>query len=386
MSKMTLVVALMLAAATPALAHQSEAEKKIRERQTALASALKAAKTPADQNDVADAFLALAEDAYGENLFDLSLKFLGEADRIAKGTKNAALSSRAAARTTEMKEVQAEYAKARAAFKTIEDGKTEDPDANLLVGKYLAMAKGDWDLGLSYLAKGSDKPIKALAEKDAADPKDAAARLALGDEWWDLGEARKDARIRRHAADWYSKAWDGLDKVARIKTRDRLKAALLNPKSGGALDMPLGWTRQGGDAKAVHLDDRYSHTGRCSMYVDYPTPRGQQYAEATVAVTPGSTYDVTGWALTEGTGSGVILVQSFGPGGVRETAGFIDLPVDRPFWTKVSLKVTVPAGVSKLAVMIVGYGPGGHAWADDVSVKKAGEDRELLNNGSFEGK
>ena len=36
-------------------------------------------------------------------------------------------------------------------------GKPDDPEANLIAGKYLCLAKGDWPNGLPMLAKSSYK-------------------------------------------------------------------------------------------------------------------------------------------------------------------------------------------------------------------------------------
>jgi len=69
---------------------------------------------------------------------------------------------------------------ARAALK--EDPK--DADANLTLGEYYCLFKGDWDRGLRYLAAGSDPALQTPAAADLAGPTDAAAQAALGDQWW----------------------------------------------------------------------------------------------------------------------------------------------------------------------------------------------------------
>lgn len=362
---------------------QSDAEKKIRDRQATLSTALKSAKTPSETMDVADALFDLSEEAFKENLYDLSLKLLDQAQKIAVAAKDTAFVSRVSGRANEIKDIQKEFAKARAALKTVIDS-PEDADANLLVGKFLCFYKNEWELGIINLSKGSDKPLKALADKEISDPKESKGLVDIGDGWWDFGESKKDTRIRHRAAYWYERAWDSLDKVSRIRVRDRLKTALSNPKGGAALDMPYGWVRQGGDIKTTHLDDRYSRTGRYSMYLDYPVTVGQQFFQSSMPVTAGTAYDVSAWVITEGSGKGVLMIHLIGD--KPEQGPFTELPIDRPFWSKVSLKFSPPAGVSKIEVILVGYGPGGHAWVDDVSVKKSGEDRNLINNGSFEEK
>ena len=42
----------------------------------------------------------------------------------------------------------------------------KDPQANLVVGRYLCFTKGDWKKGLPLLALGSDETLKGLAEQE----------------------------------------------------------------------------------------------------------------------------------------------------------------------------------------------------------------------------
>lgn len=363
---------------------QGEIEKKIKDRQAALTSTLKTAKTIEDQNDVADGYLLLSENVYKDtHLYDMCLKFLGEAERIAKGTKNVGLVSLVQMRAQEVKEVQAEYSKAKSAYKNIEKNQ-DDAEANLIVGKFLCFSRSEWEIAMPMLAKCSDKALSELAQKEAAASPDA---LAIGDAWSDLGDVKKDPRIRRRSVYWYERAWDSLDKVARIKIRERVKMALMNPQSGKTgLDMPPTWIRQEGDQKGIHLDDRYSRTGRLSMYLECSPTQNQPYFNTFIDVVPGASYEVSVWVMTEGQGKIVMMTHAY-VNGKADIKGSCDLPLDRPFWTKLSYTVAPLPGTTKITANFVAYkSTGGHAWVDDVSIKKVGETRELLGNGSFEGK
>ena len=89
--------------------------------------------------------------------------------------------------------------------------KPDDPDANLIVGKYQCFTKGDWDKGMPMLAKGSDEKWKALAEKDIAGADSANEQVKLGDAWWDVSKER--------AVYWYRLALPGLVGWRRIGWR-----------------------------------------------------------------------------------------------------------------------------------------------------------------------
>src|SRR5262249_2586501 len=85
----------------------------------------------------------------------------------------------------------------------------KDAKANLELGKYFALVRGNWIKALPYLTLGSDKDFQALAQKDLDQPKLAKERVSLGDGWWDLGEKEKDParlHLRQRAVFWYEKA------------------------------------------------------------------------------------------------------------------------------------------------------------------------------------
>ena len=56
-----------------------------------------------------------------------------------------------------------EHAALPAAFAELRED-SADPESSLKVGRFLALAKGDWPKGLRWLARGSDAKLKALAQ------------------------------------------------------------------------------------------------------------------------------------------------------------------------------------------------------------------------------
>ncbi len=122
---------------------------------------------------------------------------------------------------------------ARKAHKTIQrtmgslaDG--DDPAANLTVGRYYCLMRGEWDKGLPLLAKGSDPELKQLAESELRRPTIAADQLALADGWWQLGEEdlTRQKVLRLRAVYWYQQALPQLPQsLWKVKAEMRVQQA-----------------------------------------------------------------------------------------------------------------------------------------------------------------
>ncbi len=100
-----------------------------------------------------------------------------------------------------------------------------DPEANLVLGKYLCLVKGDWDKGIPVLALGADPKLKALAVKELRGVSLHAAQAELGDGWFDLAaneSATPRKQLLRRAGHWYRQALPGLAGLRRTKVEQRL--------------------------------------------------------------------------------------------------------------------------------------------------------------------
>jgi hypothetical protein len=121
--------------------------------------------------------------------------------------------------------------------------KPDDPEANLAVGKWYCLSKGDWDKGLPMLAKGSEAPWADLARRDVAAPTEAKAQLELADAWWEMSQKSSSVvkpAIESRAAHWYEEALPklaGLDKTRVEKRLDSLAPAeaKVQPARGGVV-------------------------------------------------------------------------------------------------------------------------------------------------------
>ena len=95
------------------------------------------------------------------------------------------------------------------AEKTLKEN-LDDPEANLAVGKYLCLFKGDWKLGLPHLTKGSDPKWKTAARMETpTPPADSEGQARLADHWLELAKSAslsQRAQVFLHAWSRYEGA------------------------------------------------------------------------------------------------------------------------------------------------------------------------------------
>jgi hypothetical protein len=105
---------------------------------------------------------------------------------------------------------------------------TDDPQANLEVGRYYCLVKSEWQKGLPLLARCSDERLCELARQEMATPTAPSDQLQLADGWWTLAE-EKQAHARAfhlRAVYWYLQAMQGLAHgLHRVKAEMRVKEA-----------------------------------------------------------------------------------------------------------------------------------------------------------------
>lgn len=189
----------------------------------ALAQAAKEASS-AQSVAVAKLSLSLIDEAVGRDDFGAA-KFLGglAGDAARKG-RDTALAKDIVARNREIEEIGQAFAEIQDAWATLKQLPV-DPDANLAVGRYYCLIKGNWDRGLPMMALGSDEKLKELAVKELKGVPDAAGQVALGDGWWDLvgaSEGVAQKQLQGRAAFWYRKALPGLTGLVKDKVERRL--------------------------------------------------------------------------------------------------------------------------------------------------------------------
>ncbi|MCY2990540.1 MAG: hypothetical protein NTY19_22080 [Planctomycetota bacterium] len=211
-------------AATDAMSQSFEV-KPLELKKDVLMATSKKARLPAEHGAIAKQSLTLMEAAVAADNYDLAAQVgqLGLAE--ARLAPKSLMIQPILARLRETKGLADAYESMQKAAAVLEQTPT-DPGANLAVGKYLCLVKGNWQKGISKLALGNDEKLKALANKELQGVSDADGQVALGDGWWDLASTSGSAgqkQLRARACYWYQKALPGLTGLVKDKVEKRIQ-------------------------------------------------------------------------------------------------------------------------------------------------------------------
>jgi len=207
-------------------------------KNAALATLAKTTRTLEEAALLADAELRFADECVAMDQFDLADKACGVAVQFAKKSTDPALLSRATLRAKEVGEAKSKFQSLKRVLETLAKSPA-DPQANHEMGQFLCFVKSNWDLGLCFLAKGSDPVLKPLAEKERSFPADPAERIAIADGWWDLAQkessALKKGQLLSHAAELYASVLPATTGLAKVRVQKRLDGLRPADQAGAAL-------------------------------------------------------------------------------------------------------------------------------------------------------
>jgi len=264
----------------------------------------------------------------------------------------------------------------------------EDQDSSTLVGKYLAFVQGDFDAGLKYLAKSGEKPLKNLAEhENTPDYTDTPPkRVGMGDEW--VAAAKASPALFRpffdRASYWYAKAWPDLDALWKNKLREQAtRLAAARPPGGSRKGLPSAWKT---DMGSPALDCTVARSGSYSVKLA-GDPKTETFLKSELIPLTGKTIEYSAWVRSEATDSpnDQVGLNYFDKNGRFIGGAGVGVPVDLPFWIKVSGKTdTYPADTASIKIIVALRSGHGALWVDDMVLKIDGKD--ALKNGSFEDK
>jgi hypothetical protein len=176
--------------------------------------------------------LVLVDEALRNDDHETALRLMEKTvSPAAHKTTDKQLAGDLAERRNQIKRQREEFAQAEKARAALA-GSPADAEANLVLGRWYCFYKRDWDQGLPYLARSSEKPLADLARRDLAGAASPQAKAELGDAWWEQGQRadarQKDlaaARFRGRAAHWYRQAVADLTGLTREKVQQRLAEA-----------------------------------------------------------------------------------------------------------------------------------------------------------------
>jgi WD40 repeat protein len=216
---------------------------------------------------------------------------------------------------------------ARETLKTMPD----DAVANLAVGSYEALRRGNWESALPLLAKGGDGELAKAARKELSASADAAGAQKIGDDWWAAAEKQKAealgarAALRSRAAHWYRRALPQSTGLTLAVIAERLKT----------IDEAPTPFRLGGPANAALRTLTGHHGAVTSLFV---TPDGKRLFTGSLDGTMKS-WDLKLGKMSSNYAAGQpILSLGFSPSGRYVAIGFKAamkvVEVDRPMSAK----------------------------------------------------
>lgn len=157
--------------------------------------------------------LAALDDAVRVDAYPLAGKFAAVAEDAAKRAQNSTLKTQVQAAGRKAQAVAARHAAIGPAL-TVLQRNPDDRAANLQVGTFLCVSKGDWERGLPLLSKGAEGALGAVVARDVQRPTEPATRYELADAWWGLAESARSpdegSAFKSRAANWYRAALPGL--------------------------------------------------------------------------------------------------------------------------------------------------------------------------------
>jgi hypothetical protein len=187
--------------------------------------------TPQASEAVARFALETADKAALADDFNSVQQLVNLADTAGNRTRKVAFVASMQVHLGELRGLVADYPKIQ---KTLEHLKSapNDADAQLLVGRFYALRKGQWAIGLPHLAAGSDEKLRTLAKQDLANPTDGLQQAVLGDAWWDYAQTTTGGvrtHIQDRAGEWYRLAKPNLAGLTLTRIESRIGNGSTSP-------------------------------------------------------------------------------------------------------------------------------------------------------------
>lgn len=153
---------------------------------------------PDAYKSVIDRAMMILDDTLDTDDFPSSLDLIAAAEGAAIKLQSLALVSSMRRKQDEIVRLQKEFARWQPFAEKLAKF-PKDPEANLEMGKYLALIKGNWDRGLPLMAQGNG-PLFNLAKSDLANPATDGGRRAVALGWFTFANDKAtDAAMKTQA-------------------------------------------------------------------------------------------------------------------------------------------------------------------------------------------
>jgi serine/threonine protein kinase len=197
----------------------------ISEKSDVLKAAKKHLKAREDAAALALGHLRLAEEALAADDYKTAAQAAKDSQSIARQAGDATVAEQAGSLQKEITASKTAYDRFLKAQQTLASS-PQDLAANSEAGRYFCLVKDRWEDGLPLLAKGSDEPLKKLAEQELAAPSSPDAQAALGDAWGAAGQKERNeaAKSRCHgrALYWYDTALPALRGAEKSRVEKKI--------------------------------------------------------------------------------------------------------------------------------------------------------------------
>ena len=188
---------------------------------TAMAASFDRSRVPPRQ--LVDQYLKIADQSLATYDVRMASQAMVLAKRFVNGSHDSAAIARVHATDLRVHDASRQLEPVARAANYLKDH-PDDPRANLTVGRFLCFFRDMWGEGLPLLAKGSDKTLADLANKDISHPANTLAQMQLADTWWSLPDSKDAPRkqSRQRAAHWYEQALPQLTDPQKSLAQQRI--------------------------------------------------------------------------------------------------------------------------------------------------------------------
>ena len=219
----------------------------------ALTTAAKASRIGDKQRlSIAEKLLSAVEQSIARGEVRQARELLSKALDVSRRSRDEAVRKQIADRARTHHAVLTKYKGLPEALQTLR-ANPADPNANLLVGRYHALVRGDWRRALAHFEQSESLAFRAIAAQERLDPQDAASQVRIGDSWWSLAAQENGferSQLLRRADHWYRTALPNLPPgLTRMKVAERLeRPAAPQPAIDAARDFVEELAKKGDEA------------------------------------------------------------------------------------------------------------------------------------------
>jgi hypothetical protein len=168
--------------------------------------------------------LRIADASSARYAFDEALKWIDEARRAAKASRDPGLSVDVHNKSADIMRLKEWHAAAKSAELAL--SAKEDPKFNQILGIYLCLSGGDWERGLPLLASAEDPTLRKAAGAELSRPSGWESEEQAAEAW--LAASMRNPERRREclgrSRHWFEKALEGASGLGAMKIRRRLAA------------------------------------------------------------------------------------------------------------------------------------------------------------------